>query len=150
MKNFEKLYKILMNESDDIEATEELADAAEEQGLEGGALSAQEEMMPEEAELSEEQLQMAQKVYDDMVAIRQQQGKEVEDDLMDKVLDFLGFRDYATSAVEAGVDDGSEEGELAPDAPTSDDVADISSGLRSELRQAGEEEEDLYNTPDQD
>ena len=50
-------------------------------------------------------------------------------------------------------EEGDEEEDLTPpslDAPTEDDIADISQGFRTHKRMGSEEDEDLYNRPDQD
>ena len=152
MKNFEKLYKILMNEAD------EFADEQELQSAEGD-LSGAEGLEGEEPDFDASVLARAKQRLADWEAKMAAQGKKNNLDL-ETMIQLVQMEDEeeAENLVgdeEAPVEgeEGDEEEALAPpppDAPTEDDIADISQGFRTHKRMGSEEDEDLYNRPDQD
>ena len=161
MKNFEKLYKILMNESDAIEDSTELNDVESE--LETPVTDENGEQSGENS-FSDDEIAEIAVVYTGTVKSFQSRGKEINPPvIMGNVLDALDYpvelADEALAKMEElGLD---EEDEVAPseevdelgqnpDAPTQDDITDINPSLRDEYKQREQDEEDLYNRPDQD
>jgi hypothetical protein len=152
MKNFEKLYKILMNEAD------EFADEQELQSAEGD-LSGAEGLEGEEPDFDASVLARAKQRLADWEAKMAAQGKKNNLDL-ETMIQLVQMEDEENAENLVGDEEAPVEGEegeadetLAPlpsDAPTGDDIADISQGFRTHKRMGAEEDEDLYNRPDQD